>query len=79
MVNNSIPNFMRDNQNINLNYIFNNGEINNKINFEIYYLENEEKIKKKYEIIPKYLPEGEELLKLIINNYLNDNNIEEEK
>ena len=79
LINNSIPNIMRDNQNINLNYIINNMEINNKIKIEIYYLENEEKIEKKYEIIPKYLPEGEELSKIIIDNYLNNNNIEEEK
>ena len=79
LVNNSIPNIMRDNQHINLNYIINNIEINNKIKIEIYCLENEEKIEKNYEIIPKYLPEGEELSKIIINNYLNNNNIEEEK
>ena len=67
----SIPNILRDNEIINLNYIINNKENNNKkINIEIDYLENEEKVEKKYEIIPYYLPEGEELSKLIINNYL---------
>ena len=78
MVNNSIPNLMRDNENINLNFIINNKENNNKINFEINYLENEEKIEKKYEIIPNYLEEGDELSKLIINNYLNNNNLDNE-
>ena len=76
LVNNSIPNIMRDNENINLNFIIK--ENNNKINFEINYLENEEKIEKKYEIIPNYLEKGGELSKLIINNYLNNNNLDNE-
>ena len=79
MIKNSIPIIMRDSQNVNLNYIINDKEINNKINIEINYLENEEKIEKKYEVIPENLPVGEELAKLIINNYLNENNLEEEK
>ena len=79
MIKNTIPIIMRDNQNVNLNYIINDKEINNKINIEINYLENEEKIEKKYEVIPENLPVGEELSKLIINNYLNENNLEEEK
>ena len=80
MKNQSIPNILRDNEIINLNYIINNKENNNsKINVEINYLENEEKIEKKYEIIPYYLPEGEELSKLIINNYLKNNNLIEEE
>ena len=74
-----IPIVLLDNQNINLYYIINNKEINDIINIEVNYLENEEKIEKKYEIAPKFLPEGEELSKLIINSYLNDNNLEEEK
>ena len=79
MVNNSIPNIMRDNENINLNFIINNKENNDKINFEINYLENEEKIEeKKYEIFPNFLEEGDELSKLIINNYLNNNNLDNE-
>ena len=78
--NQSIPNILRDNEIINLNYIINSKENNNsKINVEINYLENEEKIEKKYEIIPYYLPEGEELSKLIINNYLKNNNLIEEE
>ena len=78
VTNKSIPKIMRDNQNINLFYIVNKKDINNRINIEINYLENEEKIEKKYEITPKILPEGEELSKLIINSYLNDNNLNEE-
>ena len=79
--NQSIPNVMKDNDTFNLNYIIcNNKESNNdKIYIDINYLDNEEKIEKKYEAIPYYLPEGEELSKLIINNYLKNNNLEEEK
>ena len=78
--NQSIPNILRDNEIINLNYIINNKENNNsKINVEINYLENEEKIEKKYEIIPYYLTEGEELSKLIINNYLKNDNLEKDE
>ena len=45
--NQSIPNILRDNEIINLNYIINSKENNNsKINVEINYLENEEKIEK---------------------------------
>ena len=78
LVNNSIPNIMRDNENINLNFIIDNKECNDKINFEINYLENEEKIEKKYEIFPNFLEEGDELSKLIINKYLNNNNLDNE-
>ena len=79
--NQSIPNVMRDNDIFNLNYIIsNNKESNNdKIKININYLDNGEKIEKKYEVIPNFLPEGEELSKLIINNYLKNNNLEEEK
>ena len=79
--NQPIPNILKDNEIINLNYIINNNKEskNNKINFEINYLDNEEKVEKKYEIIPYYLPEGEELSKLIINNYLKNNNFKKDK
>jgi len=79
--NQTIPNILRDNEIINLNYIVNNKENNNnnKIYIRINYLDNEEKVEKKYEITPYYLPEGEELSKLIINNYLKSNNLIEEE
>ena len=81
MKNQSISKILRDNEIINLYYIMNNNKENNnsKINVEINYLENEEKIEKKYDITPYYLPEGEELSKLIINNYLKNNNLIEEE
>ena len=78
--NDSIPNILRDNQIIILNYIINDKNINhnNKINLEIYYLLNNEKIDKKYEMKSLQLSDGEELSKLIINNYLNKSNLDEE-
>ena len=49
--NDSIPEIIRDNQIINLNYIINNENNNNsKINLDINYLLNGEKVDKKYEI-----------------------------
>ena len=79
LIKNKPINIMRNNETTNLNYIINNKENNNKINVELTYLENKEKIEKKYDLVPKYLPEGDELSKLIINKYLNDNNLEEEE
>ena len=76
LVKNSIPDIIRGDQKINLNYIINdkNKDINNKINIEVNcFSEDENKnIELKYEIIPEEIPEGEELSKLIINYYLND-------
>ena len=79
--NNSIPEIIRDNKIINLNYIIKNenNNNNNKINFEINYLFNNEKIDKKYEIASLQLLDGEELSKLIINNYLNNSNLDDEE
>ena len=83
--NDEIPNVILDNQIINLNYIINNDNNiidNNKINLDIKYTdENEKNIEKNYEIIPKEIEKGEELSKLIINNYIlkNKDLTEEEK
>jgi len=72
-------------------YILNNnseifGNENNKLNLEIKYMINNGKIKnknicEKYEITPEKIPEGEEISKLIMNDYLNKNKVlnEEEK
>ena len=68
--NNIIPNIMRDNEIINLKYIINNKDKKNLIKIEILYLENGEKTEKKYEIKPEEISEGEELSKMIINNYI---------
>ena len=72
--NDEIPNVIIDNQIINLNYIINNDNNiidNNKINLDIKYTdENEKNIEKNYEIIPQEIEKGEELSKIIINNYI---------
>ena len=67
---------MRDNEIINLKYIINNKDKMDFIKIEIKYLENGKHTEKKYEIKPEEICEGEELSKLIINNYiLNDPDI----
>ena len=76
-----IPNIIREDEIINLNYITNKKEKDDKIQIEIKYLENDIINEKKYEILPLEIPEGEEFSKLIINNYLlsNSNLSKEEK
>ena len=76
-----IPNIIREDEIINLNYITNKNEKDDKVKIEIQYLENDKINKKKYEVIPLEIPEGEEFSKIIINNYLlkNSNLSKEEK
>jgi len=77
---NIIPNILRDNSIINLYYILDKNI--NKINLNIQYFDNEENktIENNYEIMPEKFEKGEELSKLIIYNYIkNDNNISEEE
>ena len=70
---------IKKNRIVNLGYIIENKENNineNKINIEIKYKKyekNDEEIKENYVIIPEVIPAGEELSKLIINNYLLNN------
>ena len=78
--NNNIPNIMRENEIINFNYIINDKNKKNKIKVNVEYLENDKnEIKKNYEIIPEEVPEGEELSKLIINNYINNSDLSNEE
>ena len=78
--NNKIKNIIREDEIINLNYITKNGKINNNIQIDIKYLENNNIIEKKYDIISQEIPEGEEFSKLIYNNYLlNDDSLLDEK
>ena len=64
MIKNSIiPNIMRENEIINLNYIINNKNQKNLIKIEINYLENGENTEKKYKIKPEEISEEK--------NYLN--------
>ena len=75
-----IPNIIREDEIVNLNYITTNNKKDEKIKIEIKYLENNRINEKKYEIIPLEIPEGEEFSKLIINNYLlNNSNLSEEE
>jgi len=77
---NIIPNILRDNSIINLYYILDKNI--DKINLNIQYFDNEENktIENNYEIMPEKFEKGEELSKLIIYNYIkNDNNISEEE
>ena len=70
--NNNIPNIIREDEIINLNYITNN-EKNEAVKININYIEDDKNIEKNYEIIPLEILEGEEFSKLIINNYLLNN------
>ena len=87
---NNIKNIIiKKNKVYNFNYIIEKNEENdniNKINIDIKYIEEDIYIKKKneikenYEIIPYEISEGEELLKIIINDYLLNNlNIDKEE
>ena len=80
--NNTIPNIIRDNGIINLYYIMEKKNYQDKIKLELRYLdyESNKNIKKIYEIIPEKIEKGEDLSKLIINNYiLNNNDLSEEE
>ena len=77
--------FLGKNEIVKLNYILpydKTTDINEKINVDIKYsdeLDGSNLQEKKYEIIPNELPEGKELSKLIINNYLDQNTLSEEE
>ena len=72
--NNKIKSVIRENEIINLNYIINNKNHVDNINVKIDYIESDKKpMKKEYKIPSEYLEKGEELSKLIINDYLLNN------
>ena len=74
-----MPEIIMQNDIVNLNYIIPRKTID-KINLEITYnLDDNEKIEKKYEIVPKIIPEGEEISKLIIKDFINNIPDEDEK
>ena len=80
--NNSFPNILRCNEIANLFYIIKKQNIIDKIKLEIKYNENKngKNVEKKYEIIPEKIEKGEDLTKLIINNYiLNDHYLSDEE
>ena len=74
-----LPKKIRQNDLINLKYkIAKNG--NDKVDLRVIYkADNNEKIDKKYEIIPKEIPEGEDLSKLIIKDLVDNMEEEDEK
>ena len=63
---------MRDNEIVNLYYIIEKNKIKDKILLDIKFLDNEngKNVVKSYEIVPEKIKNGEDLSKLIINNYL---------
>ena len=76
--NNWIPDIIINNQIVNLYYI--TKDDNNKIKMEVNYTDEENKKFKNYEIIPEKIENGEELSKLIINNYIiNNKDLSEEE
>ncbi len=76
----NIPEIVRNNQIINLGYIIedDSNKNDNKIKIDLEYFEESNK-KKNYEINPEIIKDGNELSKLIINNYLNYDLSEKEK
>ena len=71
-----IPNILRDNSIVDLYYIIdsNNSKID-KIEMDIKYIDSTDNknYEKKYEITPEVLENGEDLSKIIINNYILNN------
>ena len=89
-MNNTNSLIIRKNKICNFNYIIEQNEENkqiNKIHIDINYVENDKnkneakkEIKEDYEIIPNEISKGEELSKIIINDYfLNNSNLEKEE
>ena len=72
-----IPEIVRNKQIINLGYIVEDND-NNKVKIDIEYFEGENK-KANYELIPEEIEDGNELSKLIINNYLTKDISDKEK
>ena len=65
---------IRNNQFVYLNYIVDDKESYTKIKTQISYLDNDgNNFKKEYELNPEEIKKGEELSKLIINNYIMNN------
>ena len=72
-----IPEIVRNKQIINLGYIVEDND-NNKVKIDIEYFDDKNK-KKNYELIPEEIEDGNELSKLIINNYLTKDISDKEK
>ena len=81
IITNNIKNILNVNGIINLYYAVNDKNIEKKIQLNIEFKDNKGfKYKKNYEIVPEILEIGNDLSKLIIYNYiLNNNNLSEEE
>ena len=76
----NIPNILRDNSLINLYYILDNNIDNINLNIKYDDKEIDKTIENNYKIIPEILEKGDDLSKLIIYNYINnDKNISEDE
>ena len=78
IINNKV---LRENEIMNLSYIIENNQFEGNINFKLNYLgSNNNQKEKLYNLVPIELKEGNELSKLIINDYILHNlDLEEEK
>ena len=78
--NSTLPNIIRNNSIINSYYILENDLDNIDINIKYYDVEENKTITNKYKIIPEKLEKGENISKLVIYNYIkNDNNLSEDE
>ena len=78
--NSTLPNIIRNNSIINSYYILKNDLDNIDINIKYYDVEENKTITNKYKIIPEKLEKGENISKLVIYNYIkNDNNLSEDE
>ena len=79
-IKNTFPNILRDNSLINLYYILDNNIDNINLNIKYDDKEIDKTIENNYKIIPEILEKGDDLSKLIIYNYINnDKNISEDE
>ena len=70
-ITNVVPNIKRENEIINLNYIIDENNIENKIQLTMKYKDNKKlEYEKNYEINPAILDKGDDLSKLIIYNHI---------
>ena len=81
IITNNIKNILNDNEIINLYYLVEDNNIKQKIELNMEFKDNKEiKYKKNYKIVPEIVDKGDDLSKLIIYNYiLNNNNLSEEE
>ena len=75
LINNHIANIIQENELINLYYITTDNNTENNIKLKMKFKDNKNtQYEKNYEIIPELLEKGDDLSKLIIYNYIKNNN-----